>query len=143
MMFWDASALLPLIIDEPKSATIRVLAESTPSFVVWWGSAVECCSAFARMRREKLIDEQEEAQLRHLIDLLSETWSEIQPCREVRRMATRIFSLHPLRAADSLQLAAALIWAEKNPQGHVFICLDNKLRTAAAREGFIVLPDDT
>ncbi|MBA2251932.1 MAG: hypothetical protein H0W13_04380, partial [Nitrospirales bacterium] len=48
--------------------------------------------------------------------------------------------LHPLRAADSLQLAAALVWANRQAVGHHFVCLDQRLREAAHREGFVLLP---
>jgi hypothetical protein len=47
---------------------------------------------------------------------------------------------HPLRAADSLQLAAALIWANAHRPGAEFVSLDTGLCTAAAREGLVVLP---
>jgi hypothetical protein len=43
---------------------------------------------------------------------------------------------HPLRAADALQLGAALRWAENNPRGHRFHTLDSRLTDAARREGF-------
>jgi len=60
--------------------------------------------------------------------------------REVRESAGRVLLLHPLRAADSLQLAAALLWARSRPAGHDFVCLDERLREAASREGFVVFP---
>lgn len=55
-------------------------------------------------------------------------------------MKFRVLLLHPLRAADSLQLAAAFVWANGHPAGHHFVCLDERLRQAAIQEGFIVLP---
>ena len=53
----------------------------------------------------------------------------------VREQAIRLLRLHPLRAADSLQLAAALEWAGSPPDG-AFVTFDERLRVAAAREGF-------
>jgi hypothetical protein len=44
--------------------------------------------------------------------------------------------------ADALQLAAALVAASDQPAGHDFVCSDVRLRQAAAREGFRVLPAD-
>lgn len=43
-------------------------------------------------------------------------------------------------AADALQLAAALDWCDGNTCGESFVCLDDRLRGAAALEGFRVLP---
>jgi hypothetical protein len=47
---------------------------------------------------------------------------------------------HALRAADALQLAAALDWCDGNTRGESFVCLDDRLRGAAVLEGFRVLP---
>ncbi|HEY6321861.1 MAG TPA: hypothetical protein VJA16_09915 [Thermoanaerobaculia bacterium] len=43
-------------------------------------------------------------------------------------------------AADSLQLAAAIDWCEERTTGAGFVCLDQRLRSAALREGFDVVP---
>jgi hypothetical protein len=45
-----------------------------------------------------------------------------------------------MKAADALQLAAALRWAAEQPDGHEFVSLDETLRRAAKVEGFTVLP---
>jgi hypothetical protein len=50
--------------------------------------------------------------------------------------------VHPLRGADALQLAAALIWRAARQGPHEFACLDQRLRDAASREGFVLAPDD-
>ena len=42
-------------------------------------------------------------------------------------------------AADSLQLAAALVAAEHQPQALEFVSLDERLNEAASREGFPVV----
>ena len=53
--------------------------------------------------------------------------------------ATRLLRVQPLRAADSLQLASAIVAAEDQPQSHEFVTLDERLALAAQREGFTVL----
>jgi prevent-host-death family protein len=62
---------------------------------------------------------------------------------EVRTLASRLLLNHPLRAADALQLAAALVWAGKAPTGQRFVCLEQRLRDAARKEGFVVVPEKT
>lgn len=52
-----------------------------------------------------------------------------------------LLELHPLRAADALHLAAALLAVEERPQGLGFVTFDLRLADAAEREGFAVLPD--
>lgn len=72
--------------------------------------------------------------------LLAEGWHEILPSDAVRGTAERLLRAHPLRAADSLQLAAALIAADHDPTTLELVCLDTRLTVAARREGFKV-PD--
>lgn len=65
---------------------------------------------------------------------------EVSPASELRDRAVRLLDLHPLSAADALQLAAALDWCEERTTGAGFVCLDQRLRAAAMREGFDVYP---
>jgi hypothetical protein len=54
----------------------------------------------------------------------------------VRERAERLLRVHPLRAADALQLAAALLVFGDKPRGRSFVTLDDALLQAARREGF-------
>ncbi len=140
MKFWDSSAIIPLCLKESSSETIRRLAKSDEDIVVWWATRVECLSALARRRREGVLPINAELKARAILDALALEWSEVLPGEWVRQRAERILMVHSLRAADSFQLAAALIWAEENPQGLDLVCLDQNLREAAFKEGFAVLP---
>jgi predicted nucleic acid-binding protein len=140
--FWDASALISLCVNDPNAAAMRKLAEEDESIVAWWGTVVECHSAFFRLGRQGELEESDGDQARHLLERLADGWSEVSPGQEVREQAVRLLGLHPLRAADSLQLAAALVWADRRPLGRHFTCLDVRLRGAARREGFTVLPQE-
>ncbi|HNQ86119.1 MAG TPA: type II toxin-antitoxin system VapC family toxin [Deltaproteobacteria bacterium] len=141
MIFWDSSAIIPLCVQDENTAAMREIAMHDDMIVTWWGSVVECRSAFSRLRREAVISMKEEDQLIRLLDMLASSWMEILPVDEVRTIATRLLLAHPLRAADSLQLAAALVWAGKVPRDHTVVCLDNRLRDAARKEGFRILPE--
>jgi hypothetical protein len=48
-------------------------------------------------------------------------WREILPNDQVRDLATQLLDTNSLRAADSLQLAASLIWCEQRPSRRSFI----------------------
>jgi len=142
MKFWDSSAIVALFVEEPRSGVVRELARQDEELVAWWSSQVECCSAFARLRRDGIFGAKEEDRLRHLLGRLSDSLTEIEPSRDVRNTAEQLLLAHHVRAADALQLAAALIWTGKNPSGNDFVCLDQRLRTAARNVGFTVLPSD-
>lgn len=140
MRFWDASAVIPLCVDDPSTATVRRLAREDEAIAVWWGTVVECWSALSRPRRQGDLTAADLTRARHLLDRLAAGWSEVAPATEIGDQAIRLLGLHPLRAADALQLAAALVWADRRPWGYHFVCLDARLREAARAEGFSVLP---
>lgn len=140
MKFWDTSALLPLCLKEPQTGKVQDLVQQDGDLVVWWGALIEGYSALARLRREKVLTREEELQSRQMFLRLSNQWTEVRPSNLVRDQASRVLLLHPLRAADAVQLAAALVWAGSQTTSLEFVCLDHRLREAAAREGFQVIP---
>jgi hypothetical protein len=137
--FWDSSAIIPLLLKEPASELVRLLIRSDEDMVVWWATPVECISAISRRRREGVLSGDADHQARVVLSGLSAEWSEVYPSEMVRQRTERLLTVHPLRAADAFQLAAALIWAEEIPQGLEIVCLDQNLREAALKEGFTVL----
>ena len=108
--------------------------------VVWWTTRVECLSALSRRKREGVLSPGDETKARAVLSAIGTAWSEVQPTEAVRLRAERLLSIHPLRTADALQLAAALIWAQETPRGLEFVCLDQNLREAALKEGFSIQP---
>lgn len=140
MKFWDASALVPLLVDEASTpALIHLLGEDT-DMVGWWGSVVECTSAVARREREGTMSVADTGIALDRLRAVADAWHEVLPSGVVRATAQRLLRVHPLRAADSLQLAAALVIAGGEPHALDFVCLDMRLNDAARREGLRVLP---
>jgi predicted nucleic acid-binding protein len=138
--FWDTSALVALSLKEARSTPLRNIAAEDGAIVVWWVTLVECYSAFARLRRDNILTRAQEDQVRQGVARLAAGWTEVQPSHTIRETAARALLLHPLRAADALHLAAGLFWADGRPAGQHFVSLDGRLREAAQREGFDVLP---
>jgi len=117
---------------------MEAIVRDDPSVVVWWGSTIECFSAFARLRRERIIDSDQEQEIRGRLLDVKRYWTEIQPGDDVKALAHQLLLIHTLSAADCLQLAAALLWADKLPSGHQFVSLDANLLQAARKEGFVL-----
>lgn len=140
MKFWDSSGLVPLLVRQPTSERLEGLLRRDPAVVLWWGAAVECASALARLQREGTLARSGLRQAHQVLDHLRARAFEVAPVEDVRARAMRLLSVHQLRAADSLQLAAALLWCRERPQRVGFVCLDDGLRLAAAGEGFQVMP---
>jgi hypothetical protein len=64
---------------------------------------------------------------------------EIMDVDAVKIRAHRLLEVHPLRAADALQLAAGLVAVFDQPGGFEFVTFDGALGAAAKQEGFSVL----
>ena len=139
MRFWDASAIVPLLIEERSSQALRALLTDDPLMVVWWATPTECASALARLDREGLLDAQSVRSAHKRLSQLVANWQEVDPHDEVRETAARFVRVHPLRAADALQLAAAFVAAGRRPSSLEMVLLDERLAAAAQKEGFSVV----
>jgi predicted nucleic acid-binding protein len=138
--FWDTSAVVALCINEPASEGVRAILSKDPQMAAWWGTPIECWSALARRRREGWLKLREEDAAREILRSLSQSWLEIQPSEEVRAQAGRLLRVHAVRAADALQLAAALAWAGSPMAGEI-VALDQRIRETARLEGLTPLPE--
>ena len=138
MRFWDSSALVPLLAEEESTAAALARLRQDPQVAVWWGTPVECASAIARLERDGAPPERVVEAFARLDDI-ARAWTEVEPHDEVRDVARRLLRVHPLRAADALQLAAAYIIAERRPATLEVVTLDERLRLAAMKEGFVTL----
>lgn len=139
MRFWDASAIVPLLVAEASTRRLQALAEKDSAMLVWWGSEIECVSALARLEREGALAAPAVTRALKRMRELSDSWHEVDPSDAVREAAGRFLRVHPLRAADALQLAAAFLAAERRPQSLELVTLDERLGTAARKEGFRVI----
>ncbi len=139
-MFWDSSALVPLLLPEPRSAELASLLRKDRAPAIWWASPVECQSAiYRRHRKAALLVPQLDQALERLQALVANV-DTVAPTSQLRQRAARLLATHPIHAADALQLAAALDWCAEQPAQETFISLDERLREAARREGFVLLP---
>ncbi|MCU0934570.1 MAG: type II toxin-antitoxin system VapC family toxin [Gammaproteobacteria bacterium] len=136
MRFWDSSAIVPLLVAEPARESVLARLVEDPEMVVWWGTPVECASALARREREGLLSASDATRALDRLRELSLAWNEVLPSEAVRGTAQRLLRVHPLRAGDALQLAAAVIACEHEPLSFAFMSLDERLNEAAQREGF-------
>jgi uncharacterized protein len=139
MKFWDASAIVPLLMAEPATRTMQALAAKDPVMLVWWASEVECASGIARLEREGALDDSAVTQAFDRLRNLAGGWHEVDPSDSIREAAVRFLRVHPLRAADALQLAAAFIAAERRPSSLEMVTLDDRLASAARKEGFVLI----
>ncbi len=139
MRFWDASAIVPLVVAERDSSRVERWLRADPEVVVWTLTRVELLSALARRRRAEPAAGRQLLRARREVLQAWERWTEVVAVEPVRREAERVLELYPLRAADALQLGAALVAAEARPGTLELVTFDAELAEAALGEGFPVL----
>lgn len=140
MNFWDSSALIPLLVAETQSPEREAFLRAHHEMVVWFLTPVECCSALMRRVREGAMNLDETDKSMAKLRALERSWVEVSATEKIRSSAQRFLRVHPLRAADALQLAAAWVASRENPQDMTFLCADERLARAARLEGFRLVP---
>lgn len=140
MRFWDSSALAPLFVEQTTSNTIRSWLVDDPEVVVWTFTDVELRSAFTRLGREGRLSLAQVQSASHRADEFQARVHVVSSEGGVRARAKRLLGLHALRAADAVQLGAALVACSDEPIGFEVVTLNEQLADAARREGFQVRP---
>jgi predicted nucleic acid-binding protein len=139
--FWDSSAIVPLLLEETARERMLAALDSDPVMLVWWATPVELVSALSRRERDTGLSLIDATAVIDRIRALERAWQTVLPTDAIRTRAQRLLRVHALRAADSLQLAAALSIAGDVPGSLAFMCLDRRLADAARREGLSVAPE--
>ena len=134
--FWDTSAILPLCCSQIFTTQSKKWLRKYPKIVVWWGTSVEINSGFARLKRNGDLTEKEVVKASRLWEKLRKTCRIVSPVERVLELANDLPENYSLRALDSFQLAAALVWCQEKPRRRPFITADERLAIAAEKAGF-------
>ena len=140
MRFWDASALIPLIVAEDQTDYCLKALKADSEIMVWSLSEVEVCSALCRKQREGILSEAALADAMARMNQVLGAAFVVAATTRVKQRALRLLHVHILRAADALQLSAALVAVQEEVHKMPVMCFDDRLCAAARREGFIVNP---
>jgi hypothetical protein len=135
--------VVPLIVGQAASPEADRWFAADGVLAMWTLTPVEILSAIRRLRREGALGDREVRAAEVRTDELVRTSHVVVDVEAVKMGARRLLRIHPLRAADALQLAAALEWAAGDPTGRIVHTLDGRLALAAHAEGFDVIPEPT
>jgi hypothetical protein len=138
MRYWDSSAVVPLLVRQPASARVDRWWGEDADVALWTLTPVELTSALWRLVRDGAMAEQDARAAEARAQELADASYAVTDVESVKALARRMLRVHPLHAADALQLAAAVVWAGGRPQGKTMLTLDEHLALAARREGFDV-----
>ena len=140
MRYWDASALVPIVVAEPASSLVRELLAEDQQIITWVWSRMEIISAVERRAREGAMSRMQRREVLRAFDAFTRSWDEVTDALAVRSRANALLARHPLRAADAGQLGAALLVQQQVAAPLEFVCLDQRLSLAAELEGLSTLP---
>ena len=136
--FWDTSAIVPLCCAQAFSAKARALRRKFPHITIWWGTTVEVHSALNRLAQEGKLNSKSHKAALNVWQGLEAGARVVNPVDKVREIARDLPSAYGLRAMDSFQLAAALVWCQEKPHNRPFITADIDLSNAATQAWFSV-----
>ncbi|NQU66044.1 MAG: type II toxin-antitoxin system VapC family toxin [SAR324 cluster bacterium] len=140
MRFWDSSAIVPLLVEEPQTGYCLEILKNDEAMLIWCLSRVEIISALCRKKRDATLSHTQFRQAKLLLTEIVDRAHEVTSFERVRARAVRLLENHPLRAADACQLAAALVATQEIPERLEIICFDERLTLAAEKEGFLTNP---
>lgn len=139
MNFWDTSAIVPLLVREADTGLRETQLKRSSGVIAWWAARIECVSALCRREREGDLSPQAFQAAMVRLEVLGQQWQVVSPSQVILSRSERLLRVHPIRAADALQLAAALVATREEPERCSFHVADTRLALAAEKEGFTVL----
>ena len=139
MRYWDASALVPVVVAETDSGLVRSWLSEDDHIVTWAWTRTEITSAIERRAREGSLSRHQRREVLARLDAFAGSWDEVTDVLAVRTRANALLARHPLRAADAGQLGAALLIQEQLAGVLTFVCLDHRLSSAAELESLRVV----
>lgn len=142
-VFADSSALVPLYVTEDGRDVVDAFEDVTVSDL----AAVEVLSAVWSRQRGGEISPHHAAFVAEWfeVDFYGSAvepprFTRVQLTRALLRDAAALVEPHALAAGDAIQLACAVAARRADPDADTFACFDQRLRAAAAAEGFAVVP---
>ena len=136
--FFDSSAIIPVLLQQPFSARARQLLRKYQKPVLAWTTPIEVQSALSRLYREGYLNDKGYHTSMDRFLHIEDNRLEVLPTEKLRGLAREVLRNYDLRAADAIQLASALLWCNEKPKGKPFLTFDARLADAAAKAGFVV-----
>lgn len=137
MRYYDTSALVKQYLQEPGSKLVLELLKSGEKVYTASLTYAETHAAFSRRTREGRLTRETTKRLALRFDKDWESYDIVVLSENVFRLARQMLYRHPLRSADAIHLASALLLARTSPRSSwSFVCADGRLCDAAKSEGF-------
>lgn len=148
IVFFDTSALVKRYVIEADSPVVLALWTNASTLAVSQILYAEMAATFARKRREVLQrpvrrELPPSALLDHAEQTFLSDWASLRRIAvddDVNRRVHGLLARYPLRGADSIHLASALLLRDALGSDVTFACADGALVAAAKNEGLLTSP---
>jgi uncharacterized protein len=135
--YYDTSALVKQYLHEAGTKLVLGLLQSSEKVYTASLTYAETHAAFSRRTREGRLTRETTRRLALRFDKDWESYDIVILSENVLRLARQMLYRHPLRSADAIHLASALLLARTSPSARwSFVCADSRLCDAAKTEGF-------
>lgn len=135
--YYDTSALVKQYLQEAGSKLVLELLKSGEKVYTASLTYAETHAAFSRRTREGRLTRETTKRLALRFDKDWESYDIVVLSENVFRLARQMLYRHPLRSAEAIHLASALLLARTSPRSSwSFVCADGRLCDAAKSEGF-------
>jgi predicted nucleic acid-binding protein len=133
--YWDASALLSVLVEDAHTPKARASARRPGLHVVSSLAHAETAAVLHRLARQGVLTPRE---AERLLDGLEHGPWRHSPASPARKVLRGLQGRHPLRGADLWHLALLLTLArERHP--FALVAFDRRLADAAEAEGIVLL----
>src|SRR5262245_30206410 len=140
IVYFDTSALVKRYIVEQDSPAVETLWNGATRAVASEILYDEMAATFARKEREVPADAEGIEMARGNFRNAWPSMHRVPVNDDVHRRVDVLLARHPLRGADAIHLASALLVRDALQQQLTFACADAKLVTAARAEGLLIAP---
>jgi predicted nucleic acid-binding protein len=134
--YFDTSALVKQYLQEPGSKIVLELLKTGEKVYTASLTYTETHAAFSRRAREGRLTRATTRRLALRFDRDWESYDVVVLSEHVLGLARQLLYRRPLRSADAIHLASALLLARTSATRPCeFVCADDRLCDAAANEG--------
>jgi len=139
ILYLDTSALVKVYVEEVGSAHVRKNTDEAASIATSRIAYAEARAALARKFRERGLTRRD---YRSAVEYLDQDWDDyfiVDVSDTVVKFAGTLAEKHALRGGDSIHLASGVILAKQASERLTFSCFDERLASAARKEGLLIV----
>src|SRR5262245_14968084 len=140
-LYAESSAVLEWLLDQAHGALVADALAQAELIIASDLTLIECDRVLIRAGVLNELHESDVAQRQARLSTVATRWTLLALDEEISERARRPFPSEPIRTLDAIHLASAAT-ARKAVADLAMLSLDSRIRNAADRLGFVLVPAD-